>query len=196
MPHVFDLAPLQTVVYANLLYLDLTRYPILTSQSGQSMTSNAFLLGTAAQKSKAELLDGVIGPGQGLDLAYGDTVLVGGAEGVEARLRVAVRRHHGERFIVGVKDQHAGGDGHTAEEASVVGMSLNLVGADGAIMASAETDESGAATFADLAVGDYSLTTAEGEAIATLTVAEGAAQGQVVTVPVVTLLREPRISPI
>jgi len=72
-----------------------------------------------------------------------------------------------------------------AEEASVVGMSLNLVGADGAIVASAETDEGGAATFADLAAGEYSLTTAEGDAIATLTVAEGAAQGQLVTVPVV-----------
>ena len=72
-----------------------------------------------------------------------------------------------------------------AEEASVVGMSLNLVDAEGAIVASVETDASGAATFEGLAAGDYSLTTAEGDAIATLTVAEGAAQGQIVTVPVV-----------
>lgn len=72
-----------------------------------------------------------------------------------------------------------------AEEASVVGMSLNLVDSEGAIVASVETDESGAALFEGLAAGDYSLTTAEGDAIATLTVAEGAAQGQIVTVPVV-----------
>ena len=72
-----------------------------------------------------------------------------------------------------------------AEEASVVGMSLNMVDAEGAIVASVETDESGAALFAGLAAGDYSLTNAEGDAIATLTVAEGAAQGQLVTVPVV-----------
>lgn len=71
------------------------------------------------------------------------------------------------------------------EEASVVGMSLNLVDAGGAIVASVETDESGAALFAGLAAGSYSLTTAEGDAIASLTVAEGAAQGQIVTVPVV-----------
>ena len=71
------------------------------------------------------------------------------------------------------------------EEASVVGMSLNLVDAEGAIVASVETDESGAALFAGLAAGSYSLTTAEGDAIASLTVAEGAAQGQIVTVPVV-----------
>lgn len=71
------------------------------------------------------------------------------------------------------------------EEASVVGMSLNLVDAGGAIVASVETDESGAALFVGLAAGSYSLTTAEGDAIASLTVAEGAAQGQIVTVPVV-----------
>ena len=71
------------------------------------------------------------------------------------------------------------------EEASVVGMSLNLVDAEGSIVASVETDESGAALFAGLAAGNYSLTTAEGDAIASLTVAEGAAQGQIVTVPVV-----------
>lgn len=71
------------------------------------------------------------------------------------------------------------------EEASVVGMSLNLVDAEGSIVASVETDESGAALFVGLAAGSYSLTTAEGDAIASLTVAEGAAQGQIVTVPVV-----------
>jgi uncharacterized coiled-coil protein SlyX len=80
----------------------------------------------------------------------------------------------------------ANGDGmKDAEEASVVGMSLNLVDAEGEIVATAETNEEGVALFSELAAGEYTLTTGEGDAVASVTVAEDAAEGQSVTVPVV-----------
>lgn len=71
-----------------------------------------------------------------------------------------------------------------SDEASMIGVIVTLTDGSGEMIAASTTTEEGA-IFAELAAGEYTLTGVDGVEIATVTVVEGEAEGQMVLVPVV-----------
>src|ERR671916_934442 len=115
VPEVPYLRPLDLRVDAGLLQAHRLVHPEVGRERFQDVGPEALLL-RGADHAEADLVDRVVGTGEGLDLGDRRAALVGvRREGVPARLGVAFRGHDREGLVVGVDHAHPRVDGHAAD---------------------------------------------------------------------------------
>src|SRR5437879_6998488 len=115
MPDVFSFGPLEFPVHTDCLYGERTLQVEVSGHLAQRVLPESIFLAMTGHETQAELIDGIAGAHQDLNLHNGGFIFHIRAKGNPASEDVALRGHQGKALVVGVEYKYASREGHTAD---------------------------------------------------------------------------------